>query len=214
MADAGVIEGRVVHKTNNALQISFQDGPGDPFATGVQGAGDGKGKKLGVLFGFKNGGTGKHLVTFDDGGQLFVESKDGAPSVLTHPDGATVATIQRGETSVALSAGGNEILRFGPDPDGAKTVEAYRLLVSAPDSSPVARLDIIRTVGGWTVSRAVDAAADLYIWWDRAGQPLKVPILGTRLTLDRPLSTSEREVLVGVCVDIAIGLRPYVTEMK
>ena len=99
-----------------------------------------------------------------------------------------MATIQRGETSVALTAGGNEILRFGPDPDGAKTVEAYRLIVSAPDGSPVARLDIIRTVGGWTVARAVDAATDLYIWWDRAGQPLKVPILGTRLTLDRPLS--------------------------
>lgn len=214
MAEAGVIEGRVVHKTSNALAISFQDGPGDPFATGVQGAGDGKGKKLGVLFGFKNGGTGKHLVTFEDGAQLFVESKDGAPSVLTRADGATVASIQRGETSVALTAGGNEILRFVPDPDGAKTVEAFRLIVSAPDGSQVGRLDVIRTVGGWTVARAVDAATDLYIWWDRAGEPLKVPILGTRLTLDRPLTPPEREVLIGVCVDIAIGLRPYVTEMK
>lgn len=57
-----VIEGHVVHKKSNALKMSFQDGPGDPFAVGHQGAGDGKGAKLGVLFGFKNGGTGNQLA--------------------------------------------------------------------------------------------------------------------------------------------------------
>jgi hypothetical protein len=47
------IGGRVVHKKSNALQITFHDAAGDPFAVGVQGAADGKGKNLGVLFGFK-----------------------------------------------------------------------------------------------------------------------------------------------------------------
>jgi hypothetical protein len=53
-----VIEGRVVHKKSNALQIAFCDGPGDSIAVGLQGASEGKGEKLGVLLGLKNGGTG------------------------------------------------------------------------------------------------------------------------------------------------------------
>ncbi|MCW2647500.1 MAG: hypothetical protein JWP07_3609 [Pseudonocardiales bacterium] len=53
-AESTIIEGHVVHTKSNALQITFRDGTGDPFAVGVQGAGDGKGKRLGVLFGFKN----------------------------------------------------------------------------------------------------------------------------------------------------------------
>jgi hypothetical protein len=53
-AESTIIEGHVVHQKSNALQITFRDGTGDPFAVGVQGAGDGKGKRLGVLFGFKN----------------------------------------------------------------------------------------------------------------------------------------------------------------
>ncbi len=46
-----MIEGRVAHKANNALKITFQDGPGDPIAIGVQGAADGRAKKLGISSG-------------------------------------------------------------------------------------------------------------------------------------------------------------------
>ena len=100
---ATVIEGRVVHKKSNALQITFHDGPGDPFAVGVQGQGDGKGKKLGVLFGFKNGGTGNHVLTFRDGPVIGVASRDGQPSVFTFADGRPVATVTRGERAVHVT---------------------------------------------------------------------------------------------------------------
>jgi hypothetical protein len=96
------IDGRVVHKKSNALHITFHDSSGDPFAIGVQGAGDGKGKKLGVLFGFKNGGTGNHQLTYTDGRVLGVASKDGAPSVFSDQQGNVVATVTRGETSTAV----------------------------------------------------------------------------------------------------------------
>ena len=209
-----LIEGRVVHKKSNALRISFQDGPGDPFAVGVQGAGDGTGSKLGVLFGFKNGGTGNHLLTFTDGRALRVASKSGAPSVFSRGDGIEIATVTRGATSMAVASGGGEILSFMPARAEAMTLETFGILVTAPGGAELGRLDVIRTVGGWSVMRALDAAEDLYIWWDRAGQPMKVPILGVRLTLSRPPTELERDVLLCVCVDIAIGLRPYIADMQ
>jgi hypothetical protein len=42
---------------------------------------------------------------------------------------------------------------------------------------------------------------------------MPVPVLGTRLTLERPPTDIERDVLLGACVDLAIGLRPYISVM-
>jgi hypothetical protein len=208
-----IIQGRVVHKTSNALQITFQGGPGEAFAVGVQGAGDGKGKKLGVLFGFKNGGTGNHVLTFTDGRTLNIASKDSQPSVFTAADGSEVATIHRGASSRAVLSGGTEILQFVSAPTDAKTPDLFSMIVLDPAGAEVGRLDVVRRSSGWTIGRAIDAAWDTYIWWDRAGQPMKVPLLGTRLLLVRPVSDLELDILLGACVDMAIGLRPYIAEM-
>jgi hypothetical protein len=207
------IEGHVVHKKSNALQITFHDASDDPFAVGVQGAGDGKGKKFGVLLGFKNGGTGNHRLTYADGRVLGVASKDGAPSVFSDQNGGEVASVTRGETSTAVLSGSRELFRFVGDPEESKTVELFRLLVTTAAGEDVGRLDVIRRDTGWTISRAVDAAWREYFWWDQAGQPLPVPILGTRLTLTRPVVGTERDVLLCACVDMAIGLRPYASCM-
>jgi hypothetical protein len=207
------IEGRVVHKKSNALQITFHDSSGDPFAVGVQGAGDGKGKKLGVLFGFKNGGTGNHQLTYSDGRVLGIASKDGAPSVFSDQQGNEVATVTRGETSTAVRFDASELFRFTGDPEEAKTVDLFRLLVATATGEALGRLDVIRRDTGWTISRAVDAAWQEYFWWDQAGRALPIPILGTRLTLNRPVVGIERDVLLCACVDMAIGLRPYASCM-
>jgi hypothetical protein len=47
-----------------------------------------------------------------------------------------------------------------------------------------------------------------------AGQFLPVPILGTGLTAVRLLTPVERDVLVCACVELAIGLRPYIASMN
>ena len=209
-----VIEARVVHKVSNALKMTFTDGPGDPFAVGVQGAGDGRGKKLGVLFGFKNGGTGNHRVTYSDGAVLNVASKDGAPTVLTDGAGVEVATVHRGDTSRAVSAGGGELLQFSADPDEAKSPELFRMVVTGAGGDRLGSVHIVRRAGGWTLGRLANDLYDESFWWDRAGEPLPVPILGARVYLDREPSPVERTVLVGACVDVAIGLRPYIKEMN
>jgi hypothetical protein len=211
---SSTIEGYVVHKTNNALRMSFQDGPGDPCAVGVQGAGDGKGKKLAILFGFANGGSGNHVLTWSDGTVLRIASKEREPTVLTLGDGSALATIERGDESTARMPDGSPLLHFGPDPVEDRTPDLFRIVVTGADGGAVGTLDVIRKVPGWTLSRAVAGAADLAIWWDRAGQPLPVPILGTRLATVRPLTPVERDVLVCACVDLAIGLRPYIASMN
>jgi hypothetical protein len=209
-----VIEGRVVHKKSNALQIAFHDGPGEPIAVGLQGASEGKGKKLGILLGFKNGGTGKHRLTYSDGRILEVTSRDGAPSIFTTADDAPLATVTRGATSTAVLPDATELFTFAGDDAEAKTVDLFRLTVATESGENLGRLDIIRRVEGWDISRALEAAWNVYYWWDHAGQPLPVPILGTRLTLTRPVVGIERDVLLCACVDMAIGLRPYASAMN
>lgn len=103
---------------------------------------------------------------------------------------------------------------FVGDPDEAKTIELFRLRLTDGNGEDIGRLDVIRRVGGWSVSRALDAAITEYIWWDMAGREMPVPILGIRLTLNRQLTEIERDVLVSVCVDIGVGLRPYATAMQ
>ncbi len=209
-----MIEGRVVHSLTNALRITFRSAPGDPLATAVQGAGDGFTAKLGTLFGFKNGGTGRHRLTYADGSALWIHSKDSAPTVLTRPDGSPIATIQRADTSTAVGATAGTLFHFVPMPDGAHTPDLYRLRILDRMGEEAGRLDVIRTPGGWTPARIAGELTDTYIWWDRAGQPLPVPLLGTRLMARRPLDRIERDVLLGVCVDITLGLRPYIAVMK
>jgi hypothetical protein len=148
-----MIEGRVLHKASNAMKTTFSAGPGDPLGIAVQGAGDGKRSKLGMLFGFKNGGAGKHLLTYADGTALGIESKVNAPSVCTR-NGSQFATVERG-----------------------------------------------------------DAIGDIYIWWDKAGGSLPVPILGARLGLLETPTPLQRDVLMCVRVEIAIRLRPYFKAM-
>ncbi|HXA33004.1 MAG TPA: hypothetical protein VNV87_12150 [Acidimicrobiales bacterium] len=209
-----VIEGRVVHKKSNALQITFHDGPGDPIAVGVQGAGDGKGKKFGTLLGFKNGGTGNHRLTYGEGAVVGIASREGAPTILTRGDGTEFATIERGPTSSAVLTDGGELFTFVADAEEAMTLELFRVCVFGPSGEQVGRLDVIRRAAGWTLSQAAQAAWQEYFWFENAGRPLPVPILGTRLSLLRPITGIERDVLLGACVDLAIGLRPYIADMN
>jgi hypothetical protein len=209
-----VIEGQIGRKLSNALTIVFRDGPGDPIATGVQGAGDSALGKLGMLFGFRNGGTGNHVVTYRDGAALRIASRDMAPTVLTRLDGTQIATVHRGPTSTAVLAGGETLFHFAADPAGATTLELFRLLVRDVTGAEIGRLDVIRRSGGWTIARALDAASGEYVWWGHAGRSLPIPVLGTRLALHQPVQGIPRDVLLGACVDLAIGLRPYVAEMS
>ena len=110
--------------------------------------------------------------------------------MLTRSDGSALATVERGDVSTALAPDGSPLLRFEPDPVEDCTPDLFRMVATDSDGATVGSLDVIRKVPGWTVSRAIDGAATFAIWWDRAGQPLPVPVLGTRLVTVRPLTPS------------------------
>jgi len=212
--DGITIEGKLGRKTSNALDLPIMQGAGDPIATGRQSGGETKkGGKLAILFGFRNGGTGTHSLTFADGEVLHVQSRDAAPTLVTRPDGVEVAVIERGDTSIARS-GGRTVLTFAPDPDEPKSVELFRMLVSDGSGAPLGRFDIIRTNAGWSIGRIYNTIEDLWVWWDRAGQGLKLPLLGVRMELSREPTAGERQLLCAAAVDITVGLRPYIAAMR
>lgn len=214
-----VIDGRIVRKTSNGLKMTFHEGDADPLAVAVQSSGDGKGAKLGVLFGFKNGGPGRHGLTYRDGRQIFVQSREQQPTRITEINGAELAVVNRvtkgSDESTAVTPNGVELMHFTSDPIEAMTPDIFRVVVTDAKGADLARLHVIRKADGWkTLSDVLDSAWSTYIWWDHAGAPLPVQILGSRLILLRELTDIERDVLLGACVDLAIGLRPYITEMN
>ncbi len=88
------------------------------------------------------------------------------------------------------------------------------MLVLDAAGTEIGRCDVIRRAGGWSLSRAVGAAHDTYLWWGHARQPLPVPFLGTRLMMMNAVKGLARDVLLGACVDMAVGLRPSVAAME
>ncbi|WP_375501320.1 hypothetical protein [uncultured Jatrophihabitans sp.] len=210
---AEIIAGPVSRKTSNRLRMVFNSGPGDPIATATQSGADGRGAGVGILFGFRNGGAGNHVLEFADGHQLVVGSRDSKPTEITR-DGEPFATVQRGAPSVASDANGKELVRFTSDPQDAKTPDLFRINLTLPDGRPLGDLDVIRRGPGWTAMRTLDELTGTFYWWDHAGAALKIPILGTRLMLTERVEPVVSEVLLAACVDIAIGLRPYIPEMS
>jgi hypothetical protein len=207
-----VIEARAVRKTSNAIEVVFLDGPtDDALAIARQGAADGLGSKAAVLFGFKNGGIGTHVVTYRDGSALHVKSGNQVPTEVTRPDGVTVCTIERGDTeSIARASGGTTIVRFAGRDEGVKTPDAYMLVMQDAAGQPLGTLDIIIRTSAWEV--IADTFWEMTVYKGRAA-PLKLPFLGARVAVNRDLTEPERDAIVAACVDVVIGLRPYVKGM-
>lgn len=183
-----MIEGRVA-RTSRSLEITFHSGPGDPLAVAVRGS-SGRTARAAALFGFHTAGTGTHRITYSDGSTLLVRSRTTAPTRLTRSDGTAIATIQRGDTSTAVAATAGPLFHFVPAPSDAETPALFRLHVLDRMGEKFARLHVVRASEGDT------------------------PLLGTRLLLCTPPDATERDILLAVCVDITLGLRPYITAMK
>ena len=216
LGDAMLVRGDVGRKLNNALTMAFSTGPEQEVATAQQSGGDGRGRKLSVLLGFKNGGPGVHALTGADGATIEVESRERQPTLFRGSGGDPLGEAVRGAPSVVSAADGTVVFTVVPDPDGATVPPGSRLpdvfrthLIDAAGST-FGALTVIRTLGGWSLGAQL---AEDVIWFGRAGQPLKLPVLGTSLTFHRPPTALEGNLALAVCVDMAIGLRPYSPEM-
>ena len=209
-----LIDGRCVHKVSNALKVTFTDGPDEPLAVGEQGVNDGKGKKFATLLGFKNGGAGNHRISLRGGETIGVATLDGKPSQFSRVDGTVFATATRSATTTIADSAGRTLLTVGPDPVEAKSPELFRLQVFDGSGNLTAGIDVIRKASGWSLAQKLLNADMALYWWDHAGAPLPIPLLGARIAGYRPVSELERDLLLAISVDIVIGLRPYVAEMQ
>jgi hypothetical protein len=215
-----VIDGACGRKLNNALTMRFlHNGAGEPFATALQSGGDGVGKKLGILFGFKNGAAGTHVLTYADGTTLDVPVTDLESTQVTRGDGTAVCTITRGETTTISGPDGAVVLAFLPDPVEPEASSHFRIRIEDVTGVHVATMDVIRPGGGYgdvgivDVIEAVDFVAGGFKSSDTGGS-LPLPCLGTRIVLFRELAPLEQDALLAACVEIGIGVRPYVAAMK
>ena len=209
-ATAAVIEGRVRHRTSNALEMTFHAGPGEPLAVALQSGGDGRAAKVGMLLGFKNGGTGNHRLRYADGRTVGVGTRDGAPSRFTTASGSPLATVHRGVASVAVQPDGRELFWFTEDADEPATPELYRIRIAIPETGEVGWLEVIRRAPIPSASGSWDGLHHVQV--EERSRP--VPVHGTRLFVTEPITAVQRDVLLASCVDIAIGLRPYVAAMN
>lgn len=190
-----MIEGRVVYSATDAVRVAFRRGPGEPFALGVT-----------------NGRSGRHRLTYADGAIVWVESTPAAHTILERGDGTALGVITRADTSTAVGATAGTLFHFVPDRE-AVSADLFRLRVLDRMGRDFAHLDVVRTAAGWATGRSADEHWESHLWWDRSGPVLPVPILGTRLLVRHRPDRDERDVLLAACVDITLGLRPYVAEM-
>ncbi|WP_153415632.1 hypothetical protein [Nocardia macrotermitis] len=204
-----MIEGRVACETPGGATIAFRGGPGVPVAVAARG--EARGARSAMLLGRK---SISFRIGYADGSVVRVEPLDEVSIALRRGDGAAIGTILRGETVTAVAATGGTVFHVVPDAGESCTPELFRLVLLDRSGGEFGRLDVIRTVGGWASHRLADPLGDTYLWWDRGGESLPVPILGTRLAVPYPLDRVERDMALAACADIALGLRPYIPAMR
>lgn len=207
LGDRTVVDARVGRKLDNALTLTYRSGPGEPFATATQGGG-----RLGILLGFKNGGSGTHLVEGSAGaGMLRVECLRDRPTVVSTGEGHPVGAIARGEGADLVDPSGSTLARLIDDPGGHRGVDAFVLAVVDPAGARLGTFSIVRTLGAYSLLNDV---IETSIWWDRAGQPLKAPLLGAVISLKAPVSGPIGDLLVAACADVCLGLRGYTASTR
>lgn len=229
LAGATHLRGDIGRKLNNALTLTLRTGPDAVLGTAVQSSGDGAGKKLGVLFGFKNGGSGTHVFTAESGGAtLSVVSREQQPTSFLDAAGIEIGQAERvvygtkaddaeGNLTTVRDAAGNLVFRVVPSatgptlPPGSKAPDLYRTDLLDASGTVCGGMDLVRVAAGWSLGAQL---VDDMIWFGHAGQSLPLPIAGTALTFARPPTALEGDLALGMCIDVSIGLRPYIAEMN
>ncbi|RFA21047.1 hypothetical protein [Subtercola boreus] len=214
-----VIVGRVGRRASNALTVEFTDGPGAPVATAKQGGAGGFGGRFAIALGLRNHGPGRHLSVTREGDRIVTDSGYNSPSVITRNSEPALSVTCGGFTRVC-GADGVERFRVERDPDRASTSDVDRMLVVDARGMRVALIEVILARTGWTIrpgdllDLGLSVANDGLLGLLGDGSPrngsLPIRILGTRLIIPAPVSLEERDLLLGLCVDLTIGGRDYV----
>lgn len=219
---AFVIEGRVSRKANNALRMDFLDSSGSAVASALQSGADSRRARTSILMGWRNGGQGRHLVTFADGAEVIVGTPDdSAAAPITQRDGGTLGAIEPGPPCAVRGPSGAVVLSVAPGPsrngavpdarkEPARKVAPLDYVLRDASGADLGRIADIRDDAEWSLKGAFMAAADVYAFITASGaQSVPIKRAGCGILLTRPPTSEERVGLVALAVDLAIGLRDY-----
>lgn len=219
---AYVIEGRVSRKASNALRMDFVDSTGAVLATALQSGADPRRARTAILMGMRNGGKGRHLITFTDATEVVIATPDGhGRASVTSADGDALATIDPGAPCTVHDATGGALFSVSPGPSRNGSVPDARkvpvrqvakldYILHDPSGADFGAVTEVRDDAEWSLKEGFKAAADVYaLITANAAQSLPVKRPGCALLLTRVPTPDERVALVALAVDLGIGLRDF-----
>jgi hypothetical protein len=199
LGSATLVDARTGRRLNNALTLTFKVSKEQTLGVATQAGG------LGVLLGFQNGGSGRYALK-GDAGTLALDCRPARTSVAG-ASGEAVGSIGPDGATVALRDNRGQVVgRLLGQPANKRHDAVWSYPVTDPTGARLGRIVLMRTT--------FDAYAEIeevVLWWDRAGGPLKVQTLGVRLELDNPVDAPLGDLLLGACVDLALGPRAFTT---
>lgn len=199
LGSATLVDARSGRKLNNAFTLTFKLSKDQTLGVATQAGG------LGMLLGFSNGGSGRYALK-GDAGTLALDCRPASTSVASAAGGA-VGSIEPDNGAAALrDSAGRVIGRLAGQPAEKGHDAVWSYPVTDPDGARLGTIVLMRTTFD-TYTEAMDVA----LWLDRAGGLLKVPTLGARLELEHPVDAALGDILLGACVDLALGPRAFTT---
>lgn len=190
------VTGRIGRAKSNALTVALQADDGGDIAAARQ-----KGTP-GVLFGFKNGGSGSYRLasSLDE-----IDISVGATTTVSR-DQVTVGRIVPADGGARFENAGGELLAMWNPYQGAQADDAWRHPLTDSAGADLGAIALIRTSDGW------NTFDDLLAWtvtWDVAGVGAKLPSAGSLLSLYAPVSPVLGDLLAAACVDVAVYPKGY-----
>ncbi len=194
------MDARTGRKLNNALTLTFRTSPEETIAVGAQVG------SAWVLLGFKNSGDKGHFTLKGPAGELALDCREERTTVAT-AGGDPVGTIERvGDDGELRDAGGSVLARLAGLPEEHARDPECRYPLTDEAGADLGTLTLLTTAARFDL---VDELVEAAVYWEKSA-PLKVPTLGARLDLQRPVGSTLGNLLLSTCVTIALGPQAFI----
>jgi hypothetical protein len=201
LGSATVVDARTGRKLNNALTLTFRTSPEETVAVGAQVG------SAWVLLGFKNTGDAGRFTLEGPAGALALDCRAERTTVSTAA-GEPVGIIERvDDDGVLRDAGGAVVARLTGLPKDRSRDPTCRYPLSDDTGADLGALTLLTTAA--IPLNLTDELVEATVYWGKSA-PLKVPTLGARLDLTRPVGPVLGDLLLSTCVTIALGPQAFI----
>lgn len=201
LGPATVVDARTGRKLSNALTLTFKTSREETIAVGAQVG------SAAVLLGFKNTGTAGRFRIEGPAGALALDCRQERTTVTTGA-GEPVGTVERvADEGVLRDPAGAVLARLTGVPKERSRDPACRYPLSADTGAALGTLTLLTTAA--VPLDLADELVQATVFWDKSA-PLKVPTLGARLDLERPVGNTLGDLLLSACVTIALGPQAFI----